>query len=220
MRRPRLSINRRPGSSALRLLLAGLLGVGAALLVSCGSSGNGLIPLQNAGPLESDFQAIAQAAQAGNGSCTETEATIHKAEQDLHGLPSTVDSGLRGRLEEGIANISAHARALCAQPPGTTTAGTTSTTKTSPPATATTTQPVQTTGTQATTPTSTAPAQTTSQPTGSEGGGTPAEGASQAPGVGASEGQPGEGGSNGAAGAPAGREGASSGSTGGTGGGQ
>jgi hypothetical protein len=223
--RPHRSAHRGPVAGALRLLLAGLLGMGAAALVACGSSGSGLIPFRNAGPLEADFQAIAQAAQEGGGSCTATEAAIQKAEHDLHVLPSTVDGGLRGRLEEGISSLSARARELCAQA-STTTPASTSTTRTTPPATTTSTQPTQTTSTQATTPTSTAPAQTTSQPTGTEGGGTPAEGAGQAPGVGAGEGQAGEAGAgNGAAGSgaagPGAREGgASGGATGGTGGGQ
>src|ERR1700681_1985530 len=43
-----------------RLLVAGALGVGAALLVSCGSSGKGLIPTGNAGPLQSDYEAVAR----------------------------------------------------------------------------------------------------------------------------------------------------------------
>ena len=80
----------------IRLIPAGLLGVGAAVLVSCGSSGKGLIPLAYAGPLQSDFQTVLQAAREGDGSCTATEAKIRKTEHDLQALPSTVDGGLRG----------------------------------------------------------------------------------------------------------------------------
>jgi hypothetical protein len=149
----------------LRLVPAALLGVGAAVLVSCGSSGKGLIPLANAGPLQSDFQAVLEAAQEGNGNCAATEAQIRKTERDLAALPSSVDGGLRGRLAEGVTNLSARARVLCAQPlTQTTTTTTETTTATTPPATTTSTQPTATT----TAPTATTPR--TGTPSGEEGG--------------------------------------------------
>ena len=92
--RPRQSAPARccsPGCSASR----------AALLVACGSSGKGLIPTANAGPLQSDFEAVAQAAQSGEGSCTATEAAIEKTESDFAALPATVDAGLRKTLSVG-----------------------------------------------------------------------------------------------------------------------
>jgi hypothetical protein len=202
--------------TALRLLLAALLGVGAAVLVSCGSSGKGLIPPEKAGPLESDFLAVAQAAREGDGSCTETEVAIHKTEHDLRTLPASVDSGLRGRLEEGVANLSTRAHLMCTQPlsPATTTTATTgttgttrtSTTKTSPATTGTTeAPPAETTETSATPPTGTAPTETATQPLGAGGG-------AQAPGA---EGQGGENGAGGAgAGAGGGAESAPGGGTG------
>jgi len=109
---------RRPtaGQRALRAALAGALGALAALLVACGGSSAGLIPVANAGPLQSDFEAVAQAAQTGNGNCTETEAALAKTEQDFAALPSSVDSGLRNTLRQGIANLRIRATALCAQP--------------------------------------------------------------------------------------------------------
>ncbi len=100
----------------LRLLLAGALGVAAALLVSCGSAGTKLIPAANAGPLQNDFEAVAQAAQSGNGSCAETEAAIRKTEQDFQALPSTVAGALRSTLHQGIVNLRKHALELCKQP--------------------------------------------------------------------------------------------------------
>jgi hypothetical protein len=164
----------------VRLIPAGLLGVGAAVLVSCGSSGKGLIPVAYAGPLQGDFQAVLQAAQEGDGSCTLTNARIAKTEHDLRALPVTVDGGLRGRLAEGVANLAVRARTMCAQPlsPLTTT---TSTTSRTPPATSTT-PPASSTAPTATTPatgTATAPA---SPPSG-EGG------ATRAPGTGNDEGR-------------------------------
>jgi hypothetical protein len=122
-----------------RALVAGLLGAGAALLVSCSGSGKGLIPPANAGPLKDDFEAIAQAAQSGQGNCASTEAAIVKAEGDLAELPATVDRGLRARLHEGLTKLREDALGLCARtttPSTTTTAPTTTSasTMTAPPA--------------------------------------------------------------------------------------
>jgi hypothetical protein len=200
----RPSIRRTRGPLHLRILLAGLLGVSAALLVACGSSGKGLIPSANAGPLQSDFEAVAQAAQSGEGNCTATEAAIEKTESDFAALPATVDAGLHKTLSVGIANLRRRALALCAQP----LPQATSTTKTSPPTTTTNTQTTPTTSTQ--TETSTAPTTSTITPptATSPGGGTPAPGSESAPGAssgpGGGTGIGGESGSGGAgSGAPA-----------------
>jgi hypothetical protein len=162
----------------LRFLCVGLLGVAIAVtLVSCGGSGQGLIPLADAGPLQSDFEAVAQAAQTGGGNCTPTTTAINKTEQDFAALPATIDPGLRNRLRQGISNLRERALALCAQPlTQTVTTSATPTTTTHPTTTQTTTQ---TTSTQ-TTPTSPSP----SLP--DNGGGT------AAPGEGEREGPPAE----------------------------
>jgi hypothetical protein len=184
----------------LRLAAAGLLGAAAALIVSCGSTGKGLIPTGNAGPLQSDFEEVAQAAKAGNGSCTVTSAAILKTERDFAALPSSIDAGLRRRLHEGIANLRTRALVLCSQPltPATvtgTTQRTTPSTSTTPPATQTSTTP--TTPTSTTTPTTSSPGGGTPAP--GVGGGEAPSGAGngQGGGVGAGEGAPG-GGSSGA----------------------
>jgi len=139
----------------LRFLCVGLLGVAiVVMLVSCGGSGQGLIPLADAGPLQSDFEAVAQAAQIAGGDCTATTAAINKTEQDFAALPATIDPGLRNRLRLGISNLRERALALCAQPlTQTVTTSATPTTTTHPTTTQTTTQ---TTSTQ-TTPTSPSP---------------------------------------------------------------
>ncbi len=167
-----------------RLLVAALLGVLAAVLVSCGSSSAGLIPAQSAGPLLRDFQAVEAAAKVGNGSCATTEAALRTTESNFHTLPSSVDAGLRARLEEGISHLRERALALCAEPLSqtTTTGESTSTTKTTAPPTATT--ETQTTTSESTPTTGTTPGAT--QTSGTEGG--------TAPGVGGAEGQGGEGG--------------------------
>jgi hypothetical protein len=142
----------------------------SALLVSCGSSGKGLIPAANAGPLQSDFEAVASDARAGGGSCAATEAALAQTEHDFGTLPASLDSGLRERLETGIKNLRERALEMCAQPHGqatTTSAPSTTTTSTqTQPATPTVTQTTTTQTTPATTPT------TTTSP--GTGGGTPA----------------------------------------------
>jgi hypothetical protein len=156
------------------LLCAGLLGVAAALLVACGSSGKGLIPTANAGPLKSDFEAVARDAQSGEGSCTATEAAIAKTEADFAALPPSVDAGLHKTLSLGIENLRRRALALCTQvfPRAT------STTKTTAPTTTTSTQTTPTTSTHTeTTTTQTTPTTTTATP----GGGTPAPGSESSP---------------------------------------
>jgi hypothetical protein len=183
-----------------RLPPAGLLVVVAALLVSCGSSGNGLIPTGNAGPLQSDFEAVARAARAGDGSCTATETAIANTERDFAALPSTVDQALRNRLHEGISKLHDDALNLCAQPlVQTTTTGTS-------PGTTTSTQTTSTTPT-VTQPTTTQTAPTTSTPTTSgPGGGTPAQEEGQ-PEPGKGRGGGGEPGSSGGAPPASGKEG-------------
>ncbi len=174
---------RRRLTALLRLACAGLLGLAAALLVSCGSSGKGLIPTGDAGPLQSDFEGVAQAAQNGDGSCTATAEAIRKTEHDFAALPLSVDAGLRSTLERGISNLRSRALSLCAQPLAQTT-----TTSASPPRAPAHTQTTTTTPTVAeTTPTVTTPTVTETPP--SPGGGTPAPGVEeQAPSAGNSVG--------------------------------
>jgi hypothetical protein len=147
--------------STARLLMAALLGLAAALLVSCGGSGKGLIPQADAGPLRSDFEAVAQAAESGNGSCTSTERALGKTERDFLALPAAVDAGLRARLRGGIANLRQRALAMCAEPTPTATTVTTPTTS-----------PTETTTTPSTPTTPATP--TTPLAPHNEGGGTPA----------------------------------------------
>ncbi len=161
----------------VRLPLAALLGVAAAVvLVSCGGSGKGLIPEANAGPLQSDFEAVSQAAQTGNGNCAQTTAAINKTERDFAALPTSVDSALHDRLSQGISNLRERALALCAQPLVPTTTTTTPRTTTTTTHTQTTPAPAETTPTTTTTHESTTPASPTKPPA-NNGGGTAAPGA-------------------------------------------
>ena len=188
---------------ALRLSLAAIAGVAAALLVSCGGSGKALIPGAHAGPLLSDFEAVRSAAENANGDCTATEAALRKTEEDFNSLPSSVDAGLRNNLHQGISNLRVRAREMCIQP-GTKSTGTTATTEKT---TTTTTTPTTTTTSTETTPTTTSTTPTTTTPPG-PGGGTPAPGAGETPGAGNEQGgggRVGEGGGVGAGGQEGGK---------------
>jgi hypothetical protein len=170
---------------ALRAALCAVLGVSAALLVACGSSGKSLIPMADAGPLRSDFEEVAQDAQNAEGNCDATTAALNKTAQDFAALPASVNQGLHAKLKVGIENLRERALALCAQP-STNTATITTTTRTttrtrpvspSPPVTSTQTTP--------TTPTATA---TTPTPPAENGGGTAAPSGEAPPGGGAEAG--------------------------------
>ena len=185
---PRVSRPIRPrsgravGARLLRILLIASLGVFAALLLSCSSSGKGLIPVGDAGPLQGDFEAVARAAENGDGTCTQTESALLKTDQDFAALPTSVDAGLRNTLHQGIENLRSRSLALCAQP--------------LPQATVTATTPKTTTSTTTTTPTEAESTETQTTPTpenegpSGPGGGTPAPGETH---VGEAEGGIGEG---------------------------
>jgi hypothetical protein len=163
-----------------RPLAAALLALAASTLVACGNSTKGLIPAGAAGPLQSDFETVQQAAENGAGNCSTTEAALLKTSEDLAALPTTVDAGLRNNLHQGVANLRAKALALCAQPLPQTTATTETPKPTTTATTPTTTTPTNT-ATTPTTPTTTPTTPATPGP----GGGTPAPGADETPGGGA-----------------------------------
>lgn len=161
-----------------RLVVALALGLGTAVLVSCGGSGKGLIPAADAGPLQHDFEAVSRVAREGN--CAGTETALSKTESDFHSLPASVDKGLLGRLTEGIDNLRHQALALCEQPLVNTDTSTSATVKTNTQTSSTQTTTQTTTTSTQTTPTVTTDTQTTTPP--------PPGGGTQAPGESPSEG--------------------------------
>jgi septal ring-binding cell division protein DamX len=167
-------------STLVRALLACVLGVSAATLVSCGSSSSKLIPAADSQSLQGDFETVAHAAENADGSCSSTEGALLKTEQDFEALPASVDAGLRDRMREGITKLRQDALSRCQEQSATSSAKTTSTAKTTPP-TKTQTQTQTTTGSTQTTETQTTPATSTPSETpeetgnGGVGGGTPAE---------------------------------------------
>jgi hypothetical protein len=174
-----------------RPALACPLVLAATLLASCGGSSAKLIPVADAGPLQSDFETVQQDAETGDGSCATTESALLKTEQDFAVLPASVDAGLRATLRQGIDNLRVRALALCAQPLAQTrTTATTPKNTTSTSTSTTTTPPTTTTSTTPTTPTT--PSTTSTTP----GGGTPAPGETPPAGGGTPGGGTGEGASS------------------------
>jgi hypothetical protein len=144
--------------SSFRLALASVLGVGAALLVACGSGSSTLIPAGNAGPLQSDFDAVASSVASGD--CTDTKSEVQKTQQDLAGLPGTINPQLLETLTTGVQTLAARAATECKQN------ATTATTTTGQTSTPTQTQTDTNTDTNTTpTDTNTQPTDTNTQPT-------------------------------------------------------
>ncbi len=180
---------------AIRLGLAGALGATCALLVACGSSGKGLIPSTNAGPLSSDFDSVSQAVSAGD--CAATQRALDQARRDFNALPAGIDAGLRANLRQGLTNLEQIAPTECArtqsqsqtsqttssQTSSTTTSSTTSTT----PTTSTTTTSTTTTPTTTSSTTSSSSSTTTPTTGPATGGGTPAPSGNGSGGAGAGQ---------------------------------
>lgn len=166
-----------------RLAPAALLAGATLALASCGSSNSGLIPSEDASPLQSDFEAVARAALSGGGSCAATAQAIRTTERDFEALPSSVAPSLRARLSEGIANLRTRALLQCAKPLSSATSTTTSSSSSTPTTSSstststtsrTTSRTTTSSPTETSTTTSTSTTPTTSSTTSAPGGGTQA----------------------------------------------
>jgi hypothetical protein len=154
--------------SALSVIFAAALVLLALLLSACGGSGKGLISPANAGPLQADFDSIQQA--VSDGDCPAMREALSKAAADLEQLPSSVDLGLRQRLNNGLADLTNAAPGECAQNAASLTTSSTTSSTTTTSTTTTTSSTSSTTTSSTTTSTST----TLSPPTPTvSGGGTP-----------------------------------------------
>jgi len=115
--------------AAIRLLLAGALGLSTALLLACGSANTtGLIPATNAGPLKSDFDAVASAVT--NHDCRGASSALHQVGSELRRLPRTLDAHLHQRLVQGYVNLLKVTPQQCQQTTSTATTPPTTTTPT------------------------------------------------------------------------------------------
>jgi hypothetical protein len=151
-------------TSALRPALAAALAMIA--LAGCGAA-TGLIPPENAGHLEHDFEEVARAASAGE--CSAASEMLERTESDFQALPASVAHSLRGRLRSGIAKLREDALAQCAAHAQRTTSLTTTSSRTSTTTTTSSAETLTQTSSQTSTSESTS-ATTTGEPTN---GGTP-----------------------------------------------
>jgi hypothetical protein len=146
---------------AIPFVLAAVLGVAAAALVSCGGtpSRRDLIPSGSADRMKSALSDVRSAVDSGD--CAGAARALTRARGALVSLPSSVDDRLVARLRQGISRLEALAPRQCAQQDTQTT--TVQTTETTTPETTTTQTPTtDTTPTTATTtPTDTTPTATT-----------------------------------------------------------
>jgi hypothetical protein len=153
---------------ALPFLLALVLGVAAAVLVACGSSGSSrrqFIPDRSAQRMSDALDDVRSAVD--DGDCTKAEQALARARGVLVNLPSAVSDRLVARLRQGFDNLEGVAPRECARNRAQSQTQTTTET-TTPEATTTTTTattPTTTTTTTPTTTTSTTPTSTTTTPT-------------------------------------------------------
>jgi hypothetical protein len=144
---------------SVRLPLAFLLGVAAAVLVACGGGSNKkLLPAVTADRLKNDLADMRQALDQHD--CAAAQNALATFTADLDRIPNTVDRRLRARLRVGAAKLAVRVPKDCQQT--TTTTDTVPTTTTTTP-TDTTTTPTTTTTTP--TDTTTTPPTTTTTPT-------------------------------------------------------
>lgn len=129
--------------------------VAAGLAVAgCGGSGSPrLIPADSAEALDGSIQEVADATAAGD--CAKAESALRTAEDQLAALPRRVDTSLKERIGEGLAQLDATVPAQCREAKPRTTTGTTTTTTSEPTTTTTTSEPTTTTTTPTTTRTTT-----------------------------------------------------------------
>lgn len=163
-------------STRHRTLVA--LALAATVFVAGCGDRKGMIPKADAQTILSQLDQLDQ--QMSSGDCDNIASTVSDLQEQVSQLPTSVDSRLRARIEEGLANLSTQAPRDCLDQSltttETTTTQTTATTTTTVPTTPTQTTPVPTTPTQTVpppTPTQTTPAPTPTQTTPSGGGGTP-----------------------------------------------
>ena len=82
--------------------------------MACGSSGNGLIPAAQAGPLQSDIEAVEKAAEEGNGNCSATEAALLKTDRTSSRCPLAWTRRCGANCRLGIENLHKVALEACA----------------------------------------------------------------------------------------------------------
>ena len=162
----------------LPYVVAVILGVAAALLVSCGDAPDSGISADRASDLKSDLDVVRQ--RVDDARCSRLTGQLRQVRTRIDRLPESVDAQLRERLRDGSDKLRDEARTECSENRDAKEAETQTTdTQTTPEPTAT--QPPQTKAKPPPTATTAPPATTTSpspapqpQPP-NPGGGTPPE---------------------------------------------
>jgi cell division septation protein DedD len=144
-------------------VLAAVLGVAAAALVSCGGSRRDLIPPRSADRMKSALSDVRTAVH--DGDCEGASRALSRARGALLNLPRSVDDRLVTRLRQGISRLEVLAPRECVQETQTTTPPTTETTTPETTPTETTTTPETTPTETTTTPTTTTDTTPTTPPT-------------------------------------------------------
>ena len=179
--------------------MAGGLGLAAAFVVACGSSGGGtdtgFLSAAESSTISGELGAISSAVSAGD--CGRARQASDKLNDTLADLPASVDQKLAHNLGQGASTVKSLALSDCRASRTTSTTSTTTSSETTPPATTETTPPTTTTTPPATTTQTTPPptgTSTTSPPTGTSPHGTSTSGgAGLNPGGGTSQVQNGDG---------------------------
>ena len=101
------------GTCAPRASCAGCRRVALARAASpAAARGKGLIPVANAGPLQSDFEAVAPGGRKRRRQLHgDRSRAARRPTEDFSALPASVDRGLRSTLRQGIANLRSRALA-------------------------------------------------------------------------------------------------------------
>jgi hypothetical protein len=123
----------------LPFLLAALLGVGAAVLAACGSSGNRGIPAASASDLKREIDDVREAVDGNR--CEDVTGQVRQIDEGIDDLPPEVDQQLLTSLRDGVNRLLSAARDECDDTP---TETTTTTTETVPEETTTETLPTET----------------------------------------------------------------------------
>ena len=95
----------------LPFLLAALLGVGAALLVACGATGDGRIPAASASDLKREINDVRQA--VADDRCEDVSGQLRQVDERIDDLPPTVNDQLRNSLRDGANRLLDAARDEC-----------------------------------------------------------------------------------------------------------
>ncbi len=158
----------------LRALLAGSLGLAAALLVACGG-GSGLLSSDQANGLNAKLDQVSSAVSSGQ--CDTATNAAQDFVTSVSNLPSSVNRTLVNNLKQGASTVAVLAARDCQTTSTTTTSSSTSTSRTTTSSSTPTTTTTSSSSTTISTPTTTAATSTATSGTSTGGSGSSSGGA-------------------------------------------